>query len=88
MPTFLYDRLAPSLTDIAGAARVALDSLAAALRSRSSAAGLGSLDEALEVFLKKKIHYEQRQFFVKGRLKLVSSSDQGLFFQIVDATAS
>ncbi|CAN5382954.1 hypothetical protein BH09PSE2_BH09PSE2_17980 [soil metagenome] len=45
-------------------------------------------NEALEVFTKKKIHYEQRQFYVKGRLKLVASSDQGLFFRLEDATAS
>lgn len=45
-------------------------------------------NEALEVHLAKPIHYEQRQFFVKGRLKLVTTSEQGLFFQLVDATAS
>ncbi|MBE7218565.1 MAG: DUF3299 domain-containing protein [Caulobacteraceae bacterium] len=45
-------------------------------------------NEALEVFLTKPVHYEQRQFFVKGRLKLVPTSNQGLFFQLVDATAS
>ena len=45
-------------------------------------------NEALEVFLKKKVHYEQRQFYVQGRLKLVSRSDKGLFFQLVDASAS
>lgn len=45
-------------------------------------------NEALEVFLKKKITYEQRQFFVKGRLHLVSTSNQGLFFRLEDATAS
>lgn len=45
-------------------------------------------NEAVEVFLKKKVHYEQRQFYIQGRLKLVSQSDKGLFFQLVDATAS
>ncbi len=44
--------------------------------------------EALEVFTTKPIHYERRQFFVKGRLKLVGDSGQGLFFQLTDATAS
>ena len=44
--------------------------------------------EALEVFTKHKIHFERRQFFVKGRLKLVGDSSQGLFFQLTDATAS
>ncbi len=45
-------------------------------------------NEALEVYLKSPVHYEQRQFYVKGRLKLVPTSDQGLFFQLVDATIS
>ena len=45
-------------------------------------------NEALEVYLAKPVHYEQRQFFVRGRLKLVPTSNQGLFFQLVDATAS
>jgi hypothetical protein len=45
-------------------------------------------NEAVEVFTTKKVHYESRQFFVKGRLKLVASSDNGLFFQIHDAVAS
>lgn len=44
--------------------------------------------EALEVFTRKKVHFERRQFFVKGRLKLVGDSNQGLFFQLTDATAS
>ena len=45
-------------------------------------------NEALEVHLRQPVQYEQRQFFVKGRLKLVRTSNQGLFFQLVDATAS
>ena len=45
-------------------------------------------NEALEVHLKTPVQYEQRQFYVKGRLKLVRTSNQGLFFQLVDATAS
>ena len=45
-------------------------------------------NEALEVYLRRPVQYEQRQFFVKGRLKLVRTSNQGLFFQVVDATAS
>ncbi|MET0744855.1 MAG: FUSC family protein [Microvirga sp.] len=48
MPTMLHDRLAPSLTDVAGAARVVLDSLAAALRARSPIADMRPLDEALQ----------------------------------------
>ena len=44
--------------------------------------------EALEVFTTKKIRFDRRQWFVKGRLKLVSNSDQGLFFQLTDASAS
>lgn len=45
-------------------------------------------NEALEVFLRKKVHYESRQFYITGKLKLVSTSDQGLFFRLEDATAS
>jgi hypothetical protein len=45
-------------------------------------------NEAIEVFAAQPVHYEQRQVFIKGRLTLVSSSDNGLFFQLREATAS
>ena len=44
--------------------------------------------EALEVFTRAKVRFDRRQWFVKGRLKLVSDSGQGLFFQLLDATAT
>ena len=43
-------------------------------------------NEAVEVFTTRKVHYQQRQFFIQGRLKLVSSSSGGLFFQLREAT--
>jgi hypothetical protein len=45
-------------------------------------------NEAVEVFTASKVHYVQHQVFIRGRLKLVESSDAGLFFQFREATAS
>jgi hypothetical protein len=39
-------------------------------------------------FTASKVHYVQHQVFIRGRLKLVESSDAGLFFQFREATAS
>ena len=44
--------------------------------------------EALEIFSKVPVRYTGEEIVVTGRLKLVASSDQGLFFQLTDADAT
>ncbi|MDB5484084.1 MAG: hypothetical protein JWO83_5137 [Caulobacteraceae bacterium] len=41
--------------------------------------------EAVEIFSRQPVRYTGEEIAVTGRLKLVPSSDQGLFFQLADA---
>lgn len=46
------------------------------------------IGEAVEIFARKPVAYTQAEVTFTGRLKLISSSAEGMFYQLVDATPS